>query len=88
MASLAASKKGHKVGMIQGSVSQMGGAIVVDPNGRILYRHVAETTFDHASIDTMLSYCSKDAGAAPVALSSSSTTGSSSSSSDAVCTST
>ncbi len=47
-------KQGHRQGAIQGSTLQLGGAVIVDVSGDILYFFAGTKAGDHPSVDDLL----------------------------------
>jgi len=56
-ASIAASNKGYKVSGLKGWSMQLGGIIIVNKQGELLHKHIAETTHDHPSVESLISHC-------------------------------
>ncbi len=53
-ASVRAMKGGFRQGKTQGDAFQLGGVLVLDPSGEILFEHGDAAAGDHASIDAVL----------------------------------
>lgn len=53
-ASVRAMKGGFRQGRTQGDAFQLGGVLVVDANGTLLFRHVDDAAGDHADVESIL----------------------------------
>ncbi len=53
-ASIRAMKGGFRQGKTQGDAFQLGGVLVVNPEGEVLFEHGDKAAGDHASIDSVL----------------------------------
>ena len=51
---LRALRRGFRQGSIKGDAWQQGGALVVRPGGKVVFRHVSSAPGDHASASTLL----------------------------------
>jgi len=51
---LLAMSKGHTIGMPVGDIRQLSGVFIINPDGRIVYSHVASDPSDHPDPDTLL----------------------------------
>jgi hypothetical protein len=48
--------KGHALGVPQGDIRQLGGVLVIDTRGTILFRHQAKDPSDHPEPFAIISY--------------------------------
>lgn len=47
-------KQGHRQGSIQGSATQLGGAVVIDASGAVRYFFAGKKAGDHPDVDALL----------------------------------
>ena len=52
-------KQGHRQGAIQGSTLQLGGAVIVDVSGAVLYFFAGKKAGDHPRVDELLAASDK-----------------------------
>lgn len=53
-ASVRAMKGGFRQGKTQGDAFQLGGVLLVSPDGRVLFEHTEKTAGDHADVASIL----------------------------------
>jgi peroxiredoxin len=54
MHAVKAFSRGHRQGKVQGDPWQNGGAFLVQPDGKVTYRHISREAGDHAPLDAVL----------------------------------
>jgi NAD(P)-dependent dehydrogenase (short-subunit alcohol dehydrogenase family) len=60
-------RRGYRQGAVQGDPFQLGGILVIQPGGNVVYRHVSQVAGDHPPLDDVVAALAPDAPPLPPA---------------------